>query len=134
MTSTSGGIASPGVYSIACTDGPRASAAALAFDMSTSASKIVAKPGVSSSWRTARVPSSPAPTTSATVMRDSSELGPVELAPTAFGRLDDLALAPHPGDGTDGTGNPENEQDPSEHLHSREHTRRPARRGEPTAS
>src|SRR5260221_11037235 len=133
MTATSGGIASPGVYSIACTAGPSASAAALAREVSTSASRIVAKPGVSRSWRMARVPSSPAPTTSATVMPvsrddDSSELGAVELTPSALRRLDHLALAPHPGDRSDRAGHTEHEQNPAEHLHGPEGRRPPRMR------
>src|SRR5207244_11370494 len=77
-----------------------------------------AKPSVSTSWRAARVPTSPAPTTSATVIGRSSELGPVELTPTAFGRRK-LTLAPQACDHSDRSRHPQDEQRPSKDPHRR---------------
>src|SRR5580704_6743946 len=116
MTPTSGGIDSPGTYSIACADGPSASATLRAREVSRSANRIVAKPGVSTSWRAARAPTSPVPTTSATVMAASPELGPVEFAPATLGRRE-LTFTSHAGDRTDRAGHPEHEKDPPKHLH-----------------
>ena len=49
-------------------------------------------------------------------MAGSSELGPIELAPAAFGRRE-LTLAAQACDRTDRTRDPEHEQHPPEHLH-----------------
>ena len=54
-------------------------------------------PLVSSSWRAARTPVSPRPTT----RTESPEVGSLELPPTAA-RLRHLALSPHPDDDTHG--------------------------------
>src|SRR5205085_33678 len=85
---------------------------------SRSVNKIDAKPAVSTSCRAARVPTSPAPTTNATVIARSSELGPVELAPTALGRRK-LALAPQARDHSDRSGHPQDEQRPPKDAHRR---------------
>ena len=117
MTATSGGIASPGAYSIACTDGPSASATLRARDVIAVGEQDRRETGrvdelarrrefrLRRHRRRARRSSA-----------CSSEFGSVELAPTALGRRH-FALAAHPCDGADGAGYAEHEQHAAKHFH-----------------
>src|SRR5438067_12403794 len=115
-------MGSPGAKSTACASDPNARATSASWPSSRSASRRRSTPGVSISWRAARVPTAPTPTTSADVtgpvdaVVHSPKIGTFELAPTAR-RGRDAALAAYTREHSHRAGGTEHAEQALEDLH-----------------